>query len=180
MPQSVVTSMNRCEPVNSTGFLLAGSPLDQPGNGAPEVHSARILITEAHNPPFIRRSITHPGKCVRIARELNSALTIRSWYHVYFSRIGYPVHRELMGDPMRGTVDLCHKSVLSRDTNKHREVAKEYLPIADVRARNPDTGGTFRIAAVKRKRLAGHNKRSVHKNYSSARVDSRCGPDRPN
>ncbi|MGA2268573.1 MAG: beta-galactosidase trimerization domain-containing protein [Bryobacteraceae bacterium] len=121
-----MNQLNRRELLQSAGFLLTASQLrgtsppgpggtPAPGSAYDWIRSTRILIAEAYNPPFYPSLDYEPVKAVRIARELNAdalRYPAASYYAYFPTRSGYPVHPELKGDPMRETVDLCHKAGL--------------------------------------------------------------------
>jgi hypothetical protein len=99
--------------------------------------SCRAVIAEAYNPPFYPSFDYKPEKAVAITKALH-ADTLRypaASYFAYFpTRTRYPIHPEIAPgqDPMKETVDLCHKAGL-------KVIAYMPLnhPFMEVRAENP-------------------------------------------
>ncbi len=79
--------------------------------------SCRAVIAEAYNPPFYPSFDYRAEKAVAITKALH-ADTLRypaASYFAYFpTRTRYPIHPEIVSgqDPMKETVDLCHKAGL--------------------------------------------------------------------
>jgi hypothetical protein len=114
--------MTRRDLLKQAGFLLAGeagSAYAQPAQDSAEryrwIHSPRILIAEAYNPPFYPAFDYKPERAIEVAKELNAdALRYPSAsYYAYFpTKTKYQVHPELTGDPFKRTVELCRDAGL--------------------------------------------------------------------
>ncbi|MFZ0743532.1 MAG: beta-galactosidase trimerization domain-containing protein [Terracidiphilus sp.] len=77
------------------------------------IHSNRTLIAEAYNPPFYPSFDYEPAKAVSIALDLNCdsmRFPSASYYANFPTQSGYPIHPDLMGDPMRDTLALLRKA----------------------------------------------------------------------
>ncbi|HCC58284.1 MAG TPA: hypothetical protein DEQ47_13705 [Solibacterales bacterium] len=101
------------------------------------VHGLRILNAEAYNPPFYPLYRYDPERAVKIAVELNAnafRYPAASYYAYFPTKTRYPIHPDLAAaDPMRATVDLCHKAGVK---------AIAYIPInhpfMQIESKNPD------------------------------------------
>ena len=135
--------MTRRDLLKQAGFLLAGEAVSAYGQPAAAggdryrwIHSPRILIAEAYNPPFYPAFDYKPERAVEIAKELN-ADSLRypsASYYAYFpTKTKYPVHPELTGDPFKRTVELCREAGL-------KVVAYVPLnhPFMEVTSKNPN------------------------------------------
>lgn len=102
------------------------------------IHSCRTLIAEAYNPPFYPSFDYRAERAVAIAKRLNAdsfRYPAASYFAYFPTRTQYPIHPELKGagtDPMRETIDLCHRQGL-------KVVAYMPLnhPFMEVRAKDP-------------------------------------------
>jgi hypothetical protein len=117
--------LKRRDFLKSAGVVLASTQLSQSRAAAPAmttidsaydwIRNTRIVIAEGYNPPFYPSLDYDPGKAVRIVQELNAdalRYPTAAYYAFFPTKSGYPVHPELKGDPMRETMDGCHRAGL--------------------------------------------------------------------
>lgn len=94
--------------------LRAATPIMTPTNSAFEwIRSTRIVIAEGYNPPFYPSLDYAPERAVRIVSELNAdalRYPTAAYFAFFPTKSGYPVHPELRGDPMRETMERCHRA----------------------------------------------------------------------
>ncbi|MFB3903752.1 MAG: beta-galactosidase trimerization domain-containing protein [Acidobacteriota bacterium] len=132
-----------CRSVGAGALLSQAQPklTTVPGRTNPDewswARSCRAVIAETYNPPFYPSFDYRAEKAVAVVKALHGD-TLRypaASYFAYFpTRTDYPVHPEIRSgqDPMRETVDLCHKAGLT---------VIAYIPLnhpfMEVRAGNP-------------------------------------------
>lgn len=87
----------------------------QSGSLAEWLRFNRTLIAEGFNPPFYPSLDYEPSKAVHIALDLNCdsmRYPAASYYALFPTKSGYPVHPELRGDPMQETLKLLRQAGL--------------------------------------------------------------------
>lgn len=75
----------------------------------------RILDTEGFNRPSFPNLDFDPAKAVRIATDLHAGALrypVAAYYAYFPTRTKYPVHPQLIGDPMLETLRLCRAAGL--------------------------------------------------------------------
>lgn len=106
---------------NSPSFAIkplsayAAGPLLSSKGDHEWVHTSRILIAEAYNPPFYPELDYDPEKAVQVAKTLNAnafRYPAASYYAYFPTQTNFPVHPKLAGDPMRETLRLCRAANL--------------------------------------------------------------------
>lgn len=117
--------VNRRDFIKSTGVLLASTQLPSLRAASPImstsesnydwIRNPRIVIAEGYNPPFYPSLDYDAGKAVGIVRELGAdalRYPTAAYFAFFPTKSGYPVHPELRGDPMRETMEQCHRAGL--------------------------------------------------------------------